>query len=175
MAHKIPASEARRIFVAAENFAIAHRVLVESVRESQRTIPPQVMVAAFTVELFLKCLLVDSGAPTIPAKHDLAMLFNNLPPATRAAIEKVWKEYRQFLKEKGDAPSDVPAKIADIFAKCANYFDDWRFYFEHAKSTLTLDSTPVAALGVLHVFILRLHPDWKQDSDQYFLSTFPVP
>lgn len=160
--HNLPARDARAIFTSAEDFWHASRKLFTA--ENWRVTGPQIVCGAFAIELFLKCILVDCGATTIPAKHDLLLIYNNIPKQTRAEILKVWAEFTR---------PTFPDGLEEVLSRGANLFDRWRYRFELPQNVPGLEITFPKVQRLLHYFILTKHPDW-QDEDRYFWSTFPA-
>jgi HEPN domain-containing protein len=92
--------EPERIFQQAIRFHRAQRLLMESSPNDQRgaLVYPICVLAAFTIELLLKCLIrIEGGTP--PREHDLLCLFNLLSAPTRERLEAMWRDYVQHRVE----------------------------------------------------------------------------
>jgi HEPN domain-containing protein len=93
--------EPERIFQQAVGFHQAQKILMESSPNDQREalVPPVCVLAAFTSELMLKCLIgIERGSP--PRGHDLLALFNELTTPTRKRLEAMWTDYVQHHPDR---------------------------------------------------------------------------
>ena len=115
-------------------------------REIQRYGPVCVVVAAFSVELYLKCLLsIECGQ--YPETHDLQKLFDQLKRETREALRKTH-----------DARPSRPGKLDDLLAKGGDTFNKVRYLFEHRHQI----EFGLNWFGeVVRQRIINLHPDWE--------------
>ena len=122
---------------------------------------PRSVCGAFAVEVYVKCILADNGAP-IPQKHDLVLLFSNIPRAQRQKLSSLWKAH-------GNSGA-----IEDSLKPVATAFEDWRYVFERPVADLDdLDFGPLHKL--FREFILSLHPQWSEGDPQFVLPTSPTP
>jgi hypothetical protein len=145
--------------------------------EGLRFIGPRHVIGAFAAELYFKCILVDAGAKTFPATHNLLELFTNLPRPIRENLGKRW---RQYLAVLGPASTVMTEKhpemlgMTDFVTRHANAFEEWRYRFE-----TPIPDVKQASSGFVHLFIvfrdylLDKHPDWD-DWVKHWISTFPA-
>lgn len=176
MAHQIPASNARDIFVSAEDFRLTYErltLLPASEPDTIRTLGPQVVCAAFAVELYLKCILVDAGLKTLPNKHNLAFLYQQIPKTTRCLVVRKWRTLLKQWKSV-DASVDTASKLESVLANIGYAFENWRYRYEPTTTDLASDRFTLVHAS-LHGYITGKHPDWLDEGHSYFLSTFPVP
>lgn len=144
--------------------------------ENLRLIGPMCALSAFSIELYLKCLLVDLGS-TVPNRHHLHDLFSALPRQIKAMIEKRYRLHPQQLDlaehliSSGYKPEDCT--LDAVLKAGGDGFVFWRYYFEDPKARMSLNNFATFML-ILRVFIIQRHPDWERDGDQYFRSTFPI-
>ncbi len=171
--YQVPIKDARAVFTAAEDYEQAMDVLTSQATTNHRLVVPQLTTAAMAIEYYLKCLIVDSGSKTIPAKHDLRVLFMNLPTKTRQEIQKTWDIMRNFIAQGGGNLDGVPAEIITPLTESANAFDAWRYRFESTANLPMLNPCLPMVVGALHAFIMKRHPSWR-DGGAHFQSTFPV-
>ena len=104
---------------------------------------------AFSIELYLKALLIHSGLP-VPEIHDLHELYDKLPPEVKTLIEDTYiisyrKEWlgRRASITLAKGPARVPrwndnsqrsTHLPDILSRSKNLFESWRYIFESRKS-----------------------------------------
>jgi hypothetical protein len=91
--------------------------------------------ATFAIELYLKCILVDAGAKTIPKKHNLLFLFQQIPKATRGGIIRQWRAVLKKWKSL-DASVDLKSDLESTLTHIADAFDKWCYRFEFVASEL---------------------------------------
>jgi HEPN domain-containing protein len=92
--------EPERIFQQAIRYHRAQRILMESSPNEERgaLVCPICVLAAFTSELLLKCLIrIEGGSP--PREHDLLCLFNQLNAPTQEQLAAMWRDYVQHRVE----------------------------------------------------------------------------
>src|ERR1700745_2660716 len=87
--------EPERIFQQAIRFHQAQKILERSPDDQREAlVQPVCVLAAFTIELLLKCLIrIEGGSP--PRDHDLLELFKLLSARTRERLEAMWSDYVQ--------------------------------------------------------------------------------
>jgi hypothetical protein len=124
--------------------------------------------AAFSLELYLKCLLmIDSITP--PKVHTLLDLFNLLPADQRRKIEELHDKSRALLW--GEPPLRG-ASLLEILQMSNNAFDDWRYHHEdqkplqfsagpvidHVKRVIFEASPPLEERLMIHLGLARKRP-----------------
>lgn len=89
----MPAPDPFKIFMNAERFRIADRLLrSDQHRDLLVTVAsPSMVLSAFASELYFKCIIAmeTKGKPT-PQSHDLEALFKMLSLASRKRLEQLW-------------------------------------------------------------------------------------
>lgn len=173
----LPSSDPRDIFTTADDFRMAYCVLVKAdaaLAPKHRLLAPQNTVGAFAVELYLKCLLVDGGAKTVPGTHDLHLLFGNLPKTVRVTINRHWKkvvdETPHFKMARVPTDSDFGTMLSHI----ADSFDEWRYRFEEASASIRWGGVELPFIHtLLRWMITERHPDWDVLTNTYWIATFP--
>ncbi|VTZ21664.1 conserved hypothetical protein [Methylocella tundrae] len=125
---------------------------------------PFIVVAALTIELFLKCLLcIEKGE--VPRGHHLRFLFDNLSPSMRSRIRRAWDNsiapdlaevWNLHEKEFGiKIARDLPAAL------CAggNAFERIRYSYEGKTKYLQFYLLDIPQH--LRSIILELKPEWS--------------
>jgi len=141
----------------ADCFRLSATVLSEySLRDEnylRRYSPGFAVLASYSVELYLKCLLqIECGQ--YPESHDIKVLFGQLGRKTRDGLRK-----------KHDAHPDRPGNLDEMLEKGGDTFNKVRYLFERHKTEFGLNW-----LGELvRQTIISLHPDWEADD-----ATFPL-
>jgi hypothetical protein len=89
-----PKIDPSKIFEQANCFYQALTILRDIKPENTQLVvnigDPGMVVAAFTIELFLKCLLCIEKKGEVPRGHHLRVLFDRLSPSTRSRIQHAW-------------------------------------------------------------------------------------
>jgi hypothetical protein len=126
--------------------------------------PASMVLSAFAIELFLKCLLLLEGKK-VKRIHSLDVLYQMLGRSQRRRIEKVWdKEARpkviQLNQRFGfDHPSDLP----NALVKCGQTFRDMRYSYEDPDRQLFyLGELP----PILRRAIVDIRPEWTPKAGQ---------
>jgi|SRR6516162_1220074 len=119
---------------------------------------PSMVMSAFAIELFLKCLLLLEGKE-IDRTHLLNVLYQKLSRSQRRRIEKSWdKEARpkiiQLNQRFGyDHPSDLP----NALVTCGQTFRDTRYGYEDPdRQVFYLGELP----PILWRAIIAIRPEW---------------
>jgi hypothetical protein len=134
----------RKIFILAEHYAEASRLLEEQSRGDQSKAEklwgcsgPKLMVDSFAIELYLKCLYVMDMREKITG-HDWKKLFNALHDNSKSSIRK---EFARIV-EDSPLPAIVrtvnpdAAKVLDFdrsFIAASETFDKRRYLYEDPK------------------------------------------
>ena len=134
------------------------------------------VVAAFEVELYLKCILTDLGYP-VPNLHDLKKLYDAIPKSEKAKIQKRFdSDPQQVAKALSVRMGLLAPEVVGLDAQltiCADAFEAWRYHFENPTRKLPVNNFSCLNF-VLRGFILERHPDWGVDEDLYYESTCPA-
>jgi hypothetical protein len=158
--------EPERIFQQAIRFHQAQKLLMESSPNDQREVlaPPICVLAAFTIELMLKCLIrVEGGTP--PQIHDLLCLFNELSAPTRERLEAMWRDYVQSLPAETTEPFEkigmkIEPDLTPALAAGRKGFEVIRYWHEDPDEDCPFYLTELP--NMLFKVALVLRPDWAQ-------------
>lgn len=119
------------------------------------------MLSAFTIELYLKLLLVLESK-RIPRTHKLHVLFQNLSPAMKALVTRLWNDHPQGGLEIGPImPPGVKAGV-DLAAKILeanDTFERLRYIFE-GRPGQPFGFAIGALPSVLDTIVRQMKPDW---------------
>jgi hypothetical protein len=136
---------ARSIFSQATSFADASNLIFEknlkSFPRNPQGITPFVVNAAFSAELYLKCLHKIHGDPS--ETHSLTTLFCQLPNKTKDRVNKLKKSIEgQYEVEKN-------LLFKDHLKPVSNAFINWRYIYEKNFESVNIESI-IFVLHVLH-------------------------
>lgn len=139
----IPITE--KIFGQATSFANAANHIYEkdlkNISRSPQGIAPFVVNAAFSAELYLKCLKKTEGEPS--QTHTLTALYKSLPNKIKDKINKHKKNLEpQYQVEQG-------ALFKEHLKNINNAFINWRYIFEKETEHIHI-ATVIFVLHVLH-------------------------
>src|SRR5262245_10550060 len=119
---------------------------------------PSMVMSAFAIELFLKCLLLLEGKET-DRTHSLDALYQKLSRSQRRRIEKAWdKDARpkvvQLNQKFGyNHPPDLPHALVT----CGQTFRDMRYGYEDPdRQVFYLGELPPILWGA----IVAVRPEW---------------
>jgi hypothetical protein len=123
------------------------------------TLVPMLVVNAFTVELFIKCVLaLDAVVP--PATHALLDLFQSLSPGRQQRLETLFDEESHKAPHFGMAQemglSPLPT-LASCLTEMNKAFVQWRYAYEFDPKSGTFSELRAA----LRRLILEIRPDWE--------------
>jgi hypothetical protein len=120
----------------------------------------QMVLAAFTLELYFKCLLcLETGK--VPQTHNLKALFLGLTHSTRQRIDALWNpkaielDYLFNTMERVTGTL-VPRDLAAALDISANAFVRIRYAHEDDKSAFIVGDLP----SIVRRVILEKMPDW---------------
>jgi hypothetical protein len=131
---------------------------------------PVMVIGAFTIELFLKCLIyIESGS--LPRReHDLKKLFDELSPEIQVRIEKEWEKIAEHHAEVWDSFEKsfgitMARDLRSALAAGGDAFRPIRYSYEGGNETLQfyLQDLP-RALGRI---VLELKPEWTGHTRDY--------
>ena len=188
---EIPPLDPEKTFLSAEQFLEAARILARHMPGPERkyspAVPfPYIVHAAFSLELFLKCLLTLEGGLNggLRRSHKAKDLFDGLQPKTKKALEErdsrgrrgtQQRQYENALKAEGaESPKvqflEMLAKttLADDLAEANDAFEYFRYSFEDSEDGKTRGFTLGFFVEDLRVFILELMPEWDRTGQPTF-------
>jgi hypothetical protein len=137
-------------------------------RQDWAPLMPPVVLHAFSLELFLKCLiLLDSG--NIPQSHNSLQLFNALGAVNQARLVK---NYKDHLKTDPTIAAAIKAgkqsdyEIANVLTVTGDAFVRFRYIFElPAKPSPAGEKFGGASTFVIRAtrdLIIQLQPSWSK-------------
>jgi hypothetical protein len=124
---------------------------------------PAMVLSVFASELYLKCLLcVETGS--VPITHNLKVLFRDLQPMTKRALEDLWDEdirrpeRRSVLDHIRGLPNGSALKLTlpYVLDIGANSFVQLRYFYESQESYFLLGDFP----NLLRKVIVERFPSW---------------
>jgi hypothetical protein len=124
---------------------------------------PMVMCASFSLELYLKSLvLLESG--TAERGHNLETLFSKISPASQGAIRKNYEKKRSVQDAMLAASNVPPLPKADfdfVLHASAEAFENFRYAYEGiVKDQTGWLAGPIGEC--VRERIIELHPDWAR-------------
>jgi len=140
-----PTFDSRRIFRTAEWFYSASGILQQSVPTRPGVTIPRTVLNAFSLELYLKCLIAIETGKSPPTGHNLRWLFNRLDSKTQDTIrssfdnpsdksEIAWRE--TLTNPKPPLPKDFapsPYNFDTVLDTSAKAFAKFRYIFERGE------------------------------------------
>ena len=138
-------SKSESIYNQAQSFANTAAYLYEkdlkSLPRNPQSITPFVVNAAFSAEMYLKCLQEIHGQ--ITESHVLTVLFKSLPNKVKDKINKTSKKFEsQYQIEKG-------ILFKNHLKNMNNAFVDWRYIYEKNYESLNIQQI-IFVIQVLH-------------------------
>jgi len=160
------------IFMRAAKFRVAQKALDGvALGESHGTalVEPLCVLAAFTTELMLKCLIcIEGGSP--PTTHDLLGLFDKLSGPTRKRLDAMWTDFvrlhqheiEQFERESGAA---FERKLTLALEAGRKAFERIRYFYERPPSfSFYISRLP----DMLAKVAFELRPDWNGRAEMFW-------
>ena len=139
------------VFDAARDFQTGSRILADQFGQAVFPLRTTVVSSAFSVELYLKCLLLLTIG-TVPKSHKLLDLYDALPTDTK-----------DVAQAKYYAVAPRSSQLRDVLAEHNGTFVEWRYLFEKQDKPFSLDWLSLRdAATALHEATLSLQPDWRQ-------------
>ena len=133
---------------------------------------PVMVIGAFTIELFLKCLICIETGPLPRRVHHLRELFDELSPAIQTRIEKEWDKIVEHHAEVWDGFErslgiTMARDLRSALAAGGDAFQRIRYSYEGGNESLQfyLQDLP-RALGRI---ILEVKPEWTGHERDYRL------
>ena len=161
------------IFLQAVSFHEAQKLLLEQVPDhysvrARALAPPVCVLAAFTSELLLKCLIcIEGGYP--PRTHDLLALFKMLSNPTRKRLKEMWADHIRFYGAKADEfkkATGITFEPDVLLALAAGRkaFDLIRYQHEgrNEEYSFYLGALP----DMLKRIAFELRPDWAKHAEK---------
>ncbi len=174
-----PAYDPKRIFRIAEWFHLARTILMQSVSTVRGVFVPAVVLNAFSLELYLKCLIAVETGKNPPSGHNLRWLFNKLSNNTQDKIKHYFDNPSESneikLRETLKNPQPpIPKKLAispynfdvvlDLSAKA---FERLRYVFERGEFDNNANWHADYIVICTRRVILEMYPDWNSPGANY--------
>jgi HEPN domain-containing protein len=157
--------EPERIFEQAIRFHQAQQILKSSPNDQREALVQLVCVlAAFTIELLLKCLIrIEGGRP--PSIHELDDLFNLLSAPTRERLEAMWRDYVHAMPAETTEPFKrigvtIEPELTSALTAGRKAFQRIRYWHEEAGDDFVfyLGDLPT----MLFTVAFELRSDWGE-------------
>ena len=155
--NRTKAVDPKLVFQAAESFRAGSLILA-----NHGLLPylfPMVVCSAFSLELYLKCLILIEGGKS-GSLHDLEKLFSKITPESRKIVRASY-EARRPKVNAGLATIPVPKTDFDfVLHWSAKAFEHFRYAFEglvHSQEGWM--AGPIC--DCVRERIVELRPDWK--------------
>jgi hypothetical protein len=119
---------------------------------------PSMAMSAFTIELFLKCLLLLEGKE-LDRTHALDVLYQKISRSQRRRIEKAWdKEARPKVVQLNQRFGlDHPSDLSNALGTCGRAFENMRYGYEDPdRQVFYLGDLP----PILWRAIVAVRPEW---------------
>lgn len=142
----------KHIFDAANDLRIGSKILANKFGEPVFPLRSTIVTAAFSAELYLKCLLYvsDKDVPRGSAGHDLKILYQNLG-----------KDLQQKIESNKGADCGTQS-ISDLMEELRNTFGDWRYIYEKQGNTFSLNFRALRGLvQALDKTVREVKPEWE--------------
>ena len=143
----------KHIFDAANDLRIGSEILESKFGQSVFPLRSTIVTAAFSAELYLKCLLYISGkdVPRGREGHDLKVLYEALESDLQQKIESNFKDTNH-----GTQP------MLDLMDEFKNTFNDWRYIYEKQATAFLINYKALCVLvQALDKTVRELKPEWK--------------
>jgi len=141
------------VFDTANDLRIGSEILGSKFGESVFPLRSTVVTAAFSAELYLKCLLYVSGkdVPRGREGHDLKILYKALGSGIQQKIESNFKGINHGTQT-----------VLDLMEEFKNTFNDWRYIYEKQATAFLLNYKALCVLvQVLDKTVREIKPEWK--------------
>lgn len=171
-AHGTP-NAPKEIYLMAEGCVVASNLVAKSIRTGSSTtasfqreefykIAPTMVLYAFSVELYLKCLHeMDTGSA--PHSHNLLDLYNKLQPATQNSLKKTYEEFLKTdptaLKIVKNNPTET-FSIEDVANRSGEAFVIFRYIYELRSGSPYRDDSYLIGRAAKRLIIER-EPTWN--------------
>jgi hypothetical protein len=124
---------------------------------------PTMVIGAFTIELFFKCLICLE-TEDVPRIHDLKELFDMLNPKTQARIEAGWASIANHRSEEWDTVEKVLSRtiardLRGALTAGSKAFEKIRYSYEGVEDDVQYYLQDLPRL--LGRVILERKPDWE--------------
>lgn len=139
------------VFDAARDFQVGSRILADRFGQAVFPLRTTVVSSAFSVELYLKCLLLLTVG-NVPKSHKLLDLYDALPTNTK-----------DLAQAKYYAVAPQSGQLRDALAEHNGTFVEWRYIFEKQDKPFNLNYLSLRdAATALNEATLSLQADWRQ-------------
>lgn len=123
---------------------------------------PQIVLSAFSSELFLKCLYSIESERSPPRGHNLKTLFKELSLPRRKKIIELWDAYAATREPFWCAAEQTVGQalsrdFLDVLDEGARGFEKMRYAYEDEAFRFRLADLP----GMLRTVVLEVRPEWE--------------
>ena len=162
-----PPIDPLRIYIQAERFLFADEKLrsqevLTSPEIGAYVMLPCLVMQAFCIELYIKCLICIEGHP-VPRGHHLKNLFDRLNGKTQKELAALWSshnESRQSFRMQLPPPwrDRVSDDVREALSHGARAFEELRYGYEGEPScSFYIDTVP----RMLRTMIWQRKPEWR--------------
>jgi hypothetical protein len=117
---------------------------------------PSMVISAFSIELFLKCILIIEKQPA-PLIHNLASLYKRISHKRKRRIDLLWEQHARPRLSHFATSENMPTDLGNALARCSTAFERLRYAYEdYANVVYYLGDLP----PILRNIVLEIHPDW---------------
>jgi HEPN domain-containing protein len=155
-----------KIYMNAERYRIAYLLLREAGDKDATLMAtvsaPHMMISAFAIELYFKCLLCLQRK-NVPQTHNLRALFRDLDNSTKKRIEWIWNQHAPTLEKlwqilEQTETKKIPRDFESLLNISSQAFHQIRYLHESSAGSFFVgDLVPI--LGTV---ILELQPTWAK-------------
>jgi hypothetical protein len=163
--------DVERIFKAAVGFEYAMHIVGNATAKRGRTLGidgqgiatviPMCVIAAFSCELYLKCLYcLDGGGKQY--EHKLLELYKALGSNRRQRIQEIYpEEFNRnslYVAMRNHQPDKSLFELETALKRGSKVFEQWRYFYEGG-----VDSSPIPTpvITTIKTVILEIKPDWN--------------
>lgn len=159
------------IFLQADGFSQAYNILDShpcSPHQAAMIGYPQVVISAFAIELYLKCLIcIETGSAR--RGHSLKKLFEMLSQETQRRICEIWDSevrpmrddwWDQLEAHSSPGAAPVPRDLRDALASAEHTFEKVRYIYEKGASSIVFVLSDLPT--VLRRVIVEMQPSWRR-------------
>jgi hypothetical protein len=159
-----PRIDPLKIYMNAEAYRMAYIILGTQGNKDPQLMStiasPQMVLSAFAIELYFKCLLcIETGSA--PQTHNRKALFRELGPKTKARIEHLWSVHAVNLEElwammEKTTGKPIPRDFSSLLDLSGRAFSEIRYVHEDPTGSFLVGDLP----PVLRIVILERQPLW---------------
>ncbi len=162
----------RGLFMQAESFFRSAKLLFHHATQMATFNPPymfpSIVCEAFSLELYLKCLIVFEGS-TYRGTHDLEQLYGLVSVANRAAIEKLAIPHLEQQQKLADAAHELSKQpgpsptitFQQVLQNSRRAFEALRYVHEKIGLGSGEGWSAGPVVSAVRDRLIELNPEWK--------------